>query len=598
MDIAQRVDALRICMKENGISMYYIPSNDFHNSEYTGNYFKCREFISGFDGSAGTVVVTMEEAGLWTDGRYFIQAEEQLKGSGIKLYKAGTEGTIKIKDYIVENLQAGEVLGFDGRTVPSAWAEDILASFEVTGAKINSSLDLVGEIWQERPQIAPQPAMLLDICYAGEKREDKITRIREYMRKHGADYHIVSTLDDIAWILNIRGNDVHCNPVVLSYLIIGIEDIILFAGKGALDWKVENVLADAGVLVRDYNDIYSYVKDFGPGSKIMLDKSAVNYSIVNNIPAEAKILDLVNPSVLWKAVKNNIETANIKEAHIKDGVAVTRFIYWIKKNMGRTQMSELSLIEKLEKIRSRGENYIEPSFDTIAGYGSHGAIVHYSAVPGTDVAVEPGNLLLVDTGGHYLEGTTDITRTILIGNRATEEQKKYYTAVLRGNLNLCDAHFLYGCTGVSLDYIARKPLWDMGCNYNHGTGHGVGYLLNVHEPPNAFRYHILPYPGENAVLEEGMVTSDEPGIYIEGRFGIRLENLILCVKREKTEYGQFMGFEHLTLVPFDRDLINIELMDDKEKELLNNYHKKVYENISPYLDVEETEWLERACAPL
>ena len=248
------------------------------------------------------------------------------------------------------------MLGFDGRTVPSAWAEDILASFEVTGAKINSSLDLVGEIWQERPQIAPQPAMLLDICYAGEKREDKITRIREYMHKYGADYHIVSTLDDIAWILNIRGNDVHCNPVVLSYLIIGIEDIILFAGKGALDWKVENVLADAGVLVRDYNDIYSYVKDFGPGSKIMLDKSAVNYSIVNNIPAEAKILDLVNPSVLWKAVKNNIETANIKEAHIKDGVAVTRFIYWIKKNMGRTPMSELSITERLEKIRSRGEN--------------------------------------------------------------------------------------------------------------------------------------------------------------------------------------------------------------------------------------------------
>lgn len=597
MDIARRIKALRKRMKENGISMYYIPSNDFHNSEYTGDYFKCREFISGFDGSAGTVIVTMEEAGLWTDGRYFIQAEEQLKGSGIKLYKSGTESTVKIKDYIIENLMPGCVLGFDGRTVPASWAEDILASFEVSGTKINSSLDLVGEIWEDRPQIEPKPAMLLDICYTGEKREDKISRIREYMGKFNADYHIVTTLDDIAWILNIRGDDIHCNPVVLSYLVVGMENIILFAHKEALDWKVENVLANAGVSIMGYNDIYNYAMNFKPGSRIMLDKGTVNYAIVNNIPAEAKILDIVNPSLLWKAVKNNIETANIKEAHIKDGVAITRFIYWIKKNMGKTAMSELSVTKKLEDIRSRGENYIGPSFDTIAGFGSHGAIVHYSATPMTDTPIEPDNLLLVDTGGHYLEGTTDITRTILIGKNATEEQKKYYTAVLRGNLNLCAAHFLYGCSGVSLDYIARKPLWDMGYNYNHGTGHGVGYLLNVHESPNAFRYHILPYPGENAVFEEGMVTSDEPGIYIEGKFGIRLENLILCVKCEKTQYGQFMGFEPLTLVPFDRDLINIDLMDNKERELLNNYHKKVYQKISPYFNAEETEWLEKACAP-
>ena len=376
------------------------------------------------------------------------------------------------------------------------------------------------------------------------------------------------------------------------------EDIVLFAKQDAFTGIIPGILAKAGVSIKDYNSIYSYIRNLEYGCKIMLDKNTVNQSVADNIPDKARILDMVNPSVLWKAVKNNIETSNIKEAHIKDGAAVTKFIYWFKKNMGKIPMSELSVTKKIEEIRSRGENYIGQSFDTIAGFGSHGAIVHYSATPATDASIEPDNLLLIDTGGHYLEGTTDITRTILTGKHATEEQKKYYTAVLRGNLNLCDAHFLYGCSGVSLDYIARKPLWDMGCDYNHGTGHGVGYLLNVHEPPNSFRFRILPYPGENAVFDEGMVTSDEPGIYIEGKYGIRLENLILCVKREKTQYGQFMGFEPLTLVPFDRDLINADLMDEKEKELLNNYHKKVYDEISPYLDSEEAEWLEKACAAI
>ncbi len=598
MDIAQRIKALRSCMEKNGINMYYIPSNDFHNSEYVSDYFKYREYISGFDGSAGTVIVTMEEAGLWTDGRYFIQAEKQLERSGIKLYKSGTEGVIEVKDYIKENLGKGEVLGFDGRTVQTAWAEEIEESLNITGAEINSRLDLAGETWKERPCIVPQPVMLLDTCYAGETRESKIARIREYMEKHGADYHIITTLDDIAWILNIRGNDIHCSPVVLSYLVISMEEVMLFAYKEAFNKDTEEALCKAGVLIKDYNDIYYYTKNLNKSSSILFDKNTVNYAISSNIPKEAKIINRANPSVLWKAIKNNTETNNIKKAHIKDGVAVTKFIYWIKKNTGKVPMSELSVIDKIESIRSRGKNYIGPSFDTIAGFGSHGAIVHYSATPSSDVPVEPDNLLLVDTGGHYLEGTTDITRTILIGNKATEEQKKYYTAVLRGNLNLCDAHFLYGCSGVSLDYIARKPLWDMGCDYNHGTGHGTGYLLNVHEGPNSFRFRILPCPDANAVFEEGMVTSDEPGMYIEGQYGIRLENLLLCVKREKTAYGQFMGFEHLTLVPFDKDLINTALMDPKEVKLLNNYHKKVFETISPYLDSEEAEWLKDACAPL
>lgn len=595
MKVSQRIGALRKRMREENIDMYYIPSNDFHNSEYVGSFFKCREFISGFDGSAGSVIITMEEAGLWTDGRYFIQAGQQLKGSGITLYKSGVEGVPKIKDYIINNLSDGQVFGFDGRTVPALWAEEISEELLEKGADINSGLDLVGDIWQDRPALESNPVMLLDICYAGETREVKLARIREYMKKYGADYHIITTLDDIAWILNIRGSDIHCNPVVLSYLVIGIEDATLFANRRAFGREVLDALGKAGVLTRDYNDIYSCARELLPGSKVLLDKNTVNHAVVNSIPPEVKVLDLVNPSLLWKAVKNNTELQNIKKAHIKDGVAVTKFIYWIKKNIGKVHMTETSVAEKLEQFRSIGEHYMGPSFDTIAGFGSHGAIVHYCADKNSDAVIEPDNLLLVDTGGHYLEGTTDITRTILTGGSATDEQKKFYTAVLRGNLNLCDAHFLYGCSGAALDYIARKPLWDMGCDYSHGTGHGVGYFLNVHEGPNSFRFHILPYPGENAALEEGMVTSDEPGIYIEGRFGIRLENLILCVKREKTPYGQFMGFEPLTFVPFDKELIDRELMDAKEQKLLDDYHKKVYENLSPYLDSEEQQWLADAC---
>lgn len=596
MEISEKIDTLRRHMQEKGVDMYYIPSDDFHNSEYVGSFFKCREFISGFDGSAGTVVISMNEAGLWTDGRYFIQAQKQLEGSGITLYKSGMEGVPKIKDYITDNLLKGQVLGFDGRTVPASWAEEISEKLWEKGADINSELDLVGDIWQNRPKLEFAPVRLLNVCYTGETRESKIARIRQYMSKYGADYHIVTTLDDIAWILNIRGSDIHCSPVVLSYLIISMDEITLFAHREAFGSEVLNALEKAGVSLKSYEDIYESVRNFLPESKVMLDKNIVNHAVVNSILPEVKILDLVNPSILWKSIKNNTEVQNIKKAHIRDGVAVTKFIYWVKKNMGKIHMTELSISKELEQLRSVEKSYMGPSFDTIAGFGEHGAIVHYSATKESDAVIEPDNLLLVDTGGHYLEGTTDITRTILIGNNATDEQKKFYTAVLRGNLNLCDAHFLYGCSGAALDYIARKPLWDMGYDYKHGTGHGVGYYLNVHEGPNAFRFHILPCPGENAVFEEGMVTSDEPGVYIEGKFGIRLENLILCVKREKTSYGQFMGFEPLTFVPFDKELINTSLMDAEEQRLLESYHKKVYDNISPYLDSEERKWLAKACA--
>lgn len=605
MDIKERLGKLRKCMKKKGIDVYYIPTNDYHSSEYVGDFFKCREYISGFTGSAGTVVVTENEAGLWTDGRYFIQAEKQLKDTGITLYKNGLEGVPRIKEFIIEKISSAEedmekrskVLGFDGRCVSCAWAKDMCESLASIDGNIISNVDLVGEIWSDRPILKSKPVKCLDIKYAGESREDKINKLRDYMKSKRIGYHVLTSLDDIAWLLNIRGDDIHCNPVVMSYLVISPDEIILFADKNAFGDDVLKELTIAGVSFKEYDGIYDYVSSFKKGDRVMLDKGIVNYAIMAAIPEDTDIINEVNPTMKWKAVKNPTEVANEKAAHIKDGVAVTKFIYWLKNNVGKIPMTEMSVTDKLEEIRSKGEHYVGPSFDTIAGYAEHGAIVHYSATKETDAEIKPDNFLLVDTGGHYLEGTTDITRTIMLGE-ADDEQKKYYTAVLRGNLNLCATHFKYGCSGVALDYIARKPLWDMGCDFNHGTGHGVGYLLNVHEPPNAFRYRIIPVPGENEVLEEGMITSDEPGIYLEGKFGIRLENLILCVKREKTEFGQFMGFEQLTFVPFDRDAIDKAQMSEEEIMLLNEYHRQVYDKISGYLEEDERVWLEVQCMPI
>lgn len=602
MDIRLRLQNLKKHMKEKGIDIYYIPTNDYHNSEYVGDFFKCREYISGFTGSNGAMVITQDEAGLWTDGRYFIQAKEQLLDTGIALYKDGMEGVPKIKDYILSKLKANSkekqtVIGFDGKCVVTAWVEDIIKSVSDFNVVISAENDLIGDIWQDRPKLKSKPVMCLDIKYAGESRQDKLKKLRNYMQEKNAAYHILTSLDDIAWLLNIRGNDIHCNPVVLSYLVISQNELLLFADEAAFDDNVRQRLCEAGVIFKDYDNIYEYVSSFENGSQVMLDKAIVNYAIVQNIPNEVSIINEINPTMLWKAVKNSTEIANEKIAHIKDGIAVTKFIYWLKKNVGKIPMTEISVSEKLEEIRSRGEHYIGPSFDTISGYAEHGAIVHYSATPETDFEIYADNFLLIDTGGHYLEGTTDITRTVMLGN-ATEEQKKYYTAVLRGNLNLCAAHFLHGCSGVALDYLARKPLWDMGCDYRHGTGHGVGYLLNVHEGPNAFRYKIVPALVENAVLEQGMITSDEPGIYLEGKYGIRLENLILCVEREKTEYGQFLGFEPLTFVPFDREAIDVEQMNKEERKLLNNYHTLVYNNIAEYLESDERKWLKEQCKPV
>ena len=591
MTVKERITALRERMKEKKIDAYLVPTDDFHASEYVGEYFKCRKYITGFTGSAGTAVIMQDMAGLWTDGRYFIQAAAQLEGTGVDLFKMGEPGVPTIHQFLEEKLGEGMCLGFDGRTISAKEAAELSEALGKKGASLSVDYDLVGEVWEDRPALSCEPVMELDVKWAGESRADKCAKIRKAMEEKGADAFVLTSLDDIAWLLNIRGGDVHCCPVVLSYLVMTQKEIKLFANEKAFPAEVLDALAKDGVTLLSYDSIYGYVKTFAKDMKVLLCKQKANSRLVSNIPAEVEILDEENLTLLPKAIKNPVEVENERIAHIRDGVALTKFIYWLKKNVGKIPMTELSAEEKLYSFRAQQENFIDNSFDPIISYGVHAAINHYSATPETDIPIEPRSFLLADTGGNYYEGTTDTTRTIVMGP-VTDEQKKFFTAVLRGMLNLGNAKFRYGCTGVNLDYLARGPLWELGQDFNHGTGHGVGYLLNVHEGPNSFRWKVVP--GNNAVLEEGMITSDEPGYYVEDGYGIRHENMIVCKKAEKTQFGQFMCFEFLTMVPFDLDAVVPEQMTAHERELLNNYHAQVYEKISPYLDEDEKAWLKEA----
>ena len=592
MTIKQKLNALRILMKEKKIDAYLVPTDDFHGSEYVGDYFKCRKYITGFTGSAGTAIITQDMAGLWTDGRYFIQAADQLRDTTIELFKSGEPGVPTVHQFLNDKLEEGMCLGFDGRTVSAREAEELQELLQEKHITFSVNDDLIGEIWEDRPALSCEPVMELDIRWTGKSRADKIAEIREQMKAKEADTFILTSLDDIAWLLNIRGNDIHCCPVVLSYLVMMENELRLYANAAAFSEEIRSNLEADGVKIYPYDDVYSYVQSISSDKKVLLSRANVNSRLVSNIPSEVTILDEPNLTLLPKAVKNETEMENERIAHIKDGVAVTKFIHWLKKNVTRTTITELSTAEKLYQFRSEQEHFLGESFDPIIAYGTHAAIVHYSATEATDIPLEARGMVLADTGGHYLEGTTDITRTIVLGP-VTAKEKKFFTAVLRGNLNLAAAKFKYGCTGLNLDYLARGPLWELGEDYNHGTGHGVGYLLNVHEGPNSFRWKNLP--GNPApVLEEGMITSDEPGYYLENEFGIRHENLVLCKKAEKTSFGQFMCFEPLTMVPFDLEGINPEEMTERERKLLNDYHQKVYTTISSYLDEEEKEWLKQA----
>ena len=588
----KHLEQLREKMRERGIDVYVVPTSDYHESEYVSEHFACRRYITGFTGSAGTAVVTMEKAGLWTDGRYFVQAAKQLEGSGVTLQKMGVEGVPTILEYLRQAMPEGGTLGFDGRVINELLGEEMEAAVAARHAKIAYGEDLVGMIWADRPALSREPVWILDEKYCGKSAAEKIADLRAAMREAGADVHVLTALDDIVWLLNIRGNDVPCNPVVLSYLAVTETEVLLFIQEEALDDSARSYLESLGVAVKPYDSIYDYVKTLA-GQAVMVEKSRVNYALCHNLDASCRVIDRMNPTALAKAVKNPVEMENIRRAHIKDGVAVTKYIYWLKKNIGKIPMDEMSVADRLEEFRREQEGYLGPSFNTISAYGPNAAMCHYSATEESKAVLEPRGLYLVDSGGQYYEGTTDITRTIALGE-LTAEEREHFTLTAMSMLRLGNVKFLHGCRGLNLDYVAREVFWQRGLNFDHGTGHGVGYLLNVHERPNGIRWKVVPERQDSGVLEEGMLTSDEPGIYIEGSHGIRTENLILCRKAEKTEYGQFMRFEFVTFAPIDLDAIDKSLMRPEDVEMLNAYHREVYEKISPYLTAEEADWLREA----
>lgn len=590
--IQERLTQLRNLMRARGMDVYLVPTADFHESEYVGDYFKCRSFLSGFTGSAGTLAVTLEEAALWVDGRYFVQAANQLVGSSIILMKMGEEGVPELEDYLVEHVPEGGCLGFDGRVVNSDTGKKLERRLARKKAIIRSKEDLVDLLWSDRPALSSEPVWILEERYAGKSARQKLEDLRRAMEKEGATIHLLTTLDDIVWLFNIRGNDIPCNPVVLSYAAVTLDDAYLFVSPESINQEVRAYLEDLGVKIRPYQDIYAYVKCLRD-EHVLLEKERVNYAIVRNIDASNQIISRMNPTVMAKAVKNPVEIENMKKAHIKDGVIMARFMYWLKTNIGKIPMDELSVQEKLDGMRMEAEGNLGLSFDTISAYGPHAAMCHYSATKESNVPLEEKGFYLVDSGGQYYEGTTDITRTIAVGP-LTKEEKEHYTLVLISMLRLGAVKFPHGSRGLTLDYAARQVFWDRGMNFNHGTGHGVGYLLNVHERPVGIRWKMVPERMDSCILEAGMVTSDEPGIYIEGSHGIRTENLMLCVEDETNEYGKFLRFEYLTYAPIDLEGVEKDKMTERDIALLNAYHKQVYEKLSPYLEGEEKEWLKKA----
>ena len=588
--IKQRIENIRDLMKEKNIYAYIVPSSDYHQSEYVGDYFKSREFMSGFTGSAGTLIISMDEAGLWTDGRYFIQAENELKDSGIKLFKMGEEGVPTIEEYLLEKLPKNSTLGFDGRVMSVKEGQSLANKLAFKGINIEYKYDLVNDIWEDRCSLPTEKAFLLGTEYSGESFSDKLSRIRAVMKEKKATTHILASLDDIAWLFNIRGRDVKSNPVVLSYAVISIDSVYLFIDKNKIGEDIRAELSKENVQIKGYEEVYEFIKNIDENEVVLIDTSKVNYAIYNNIPSNVQKIEERNPSILFKSIKNEIELKNIRNSHIKDGVSFTKFMYWLKNNIGKIEITEISATQKLEEFRREQDKFIEPSFSTIAAYKDHAAMMHYSATEESNYKLEPRDLFLVDSGGQYFDGTTDITRTIALGP-IPENVRKDFTNVVRGMIRLSKAKFLYGCRGYNLDILARGPLWEEGVDYKCGTGHGIGFVLNVHEGPNGFRWKVREDIDDSCILEEGMVTTNEPGVYVENSHGIRIENEIVVRKAEKNEYGQFMDFEVITFAPIDLDAIDESLILKDEKVYLNNYHKQVYDKISPYLNEEEKQWL-------
>lgn len=594
-----KLAALREVMRAKKIDACIVPTGDPHMSEYVSDHYKTREYITGFTGSAGTAVITADDAGLWTDSRYFLQAADQLEGSGVTLYKQGLPETTKIPDFLLQRLGPGNIICFDGRLVSSAWTEKLRRDTASGNFDFRADLDLVGEIWEDRPRAEFNTVVDYPLEYAGVSRVEKIQAIREDMAKAGADVLVLSMLSDNAWLMNLRGSDVQCNPVFFSFVIMTADSVRLYAEAAAFAPELTETLKNDGIILLPYESFYSDLKSADAlagkyrGSAVMLDRETSSERILRLLPEGVRIINEYSPVMKRKAVKNPVEIEGIHSAHLKDGVAMCKFLYWLKTSIGTEEITELSAAEKLHDFRAEQDLFKGDSFEAIVGYGPHAAIVHYSATPESNAKLEPRGMVLIDSGGQYLDGTTDITRTIVLGT-LSDEEKILFTAVLRGHINLARAVFPKGLNGANLDYLAHEPLWRMGLDYRHSTGHGVGHYLNVHEDPNEIYWDETDMIPPMPPFEAGMLTSDEPAYYEDGVFGIRHESLLLSVAGRKSDYGQFLEFEEVTLVPFDLEGIVPEQMQPDEVKYLNAYHEKVYKEIAPHLNDEEREWLRNA----
>lgn len=588
MNVTERISKLRALMEARNIDAYVIPTADFHQSEYVGEHFKARKFITGFSGSYGTAVILKDDAGLWTDGRYFFQAENELKGSGVRLMKMFVGDTPSVTEFLAEKVPSGGKVGFDGRVLAMGEGQEYEKALTVKNISIEYSEDLVDMVWQDRPALSEKPAFFLEEKYSGESTASKLKRVREAMKENGATVHTIASLDDICWLLNVRGDDIDFFPLLLSYAVVKPDSVDLYVNKEKLDDTILEELAKNNVILHPYNDIYEDIKTIDADEVMMIDPMKMNYALYKNIPC--KIVERANPTILMKAMKNPVELENIRQAHIKDGIAITKFMYWVKTRYDKETITELSSADKLTSLRAGQEGYIRDSFEPLCAFKDHAAMMHYSPCKESDVKLEAGSFFLNDTGGGYYQGSTDITRTFVLGS-VDDEMKKYFTAVVRAMMNLSRAKFLYGCYGYNLDILARGPIWDLGLDFQCGTGHGVGYLGNIHEAPTGFRWYVVPSKNEHHRLEEGMVITDEPGIYEDGKFGIRIENEFIVKKAEKNKYGQYMEFETITFAPIDLDGIDKEYMTKFEIDWLNNYHAQVFEKIAPHLTEEERAWL-------
>ena len=592
-DVNQRIESLREVMRREHLAAFIFPSTDPHQGEYVPDHWKGREFISGFNGSAGTAVVTMTSAALWTDSRYFIAAEEQLKGTEFRLMRLKMEGTPTIPEWLGRTCGAGSEVGIDGWCSSANAVKDLIVELRKEGGiTVRTNMDPLKLIWSDRPVIPENPVEIFPVEYAGESAHEKIGRIRQALRERHADGMLMAALDDIAWTLNLRGTDVHCNPVFVAYLLISSKDVTLYVNQKKLTPEVMAYLKTEGVMVDSYENVTKGLNDYFEYN-ILLDPDEVNYALYKTVVRER--VEEESPVKRMKTVKNETEIAGFRNAMLKDGIAMVKFLKWLSAYVGKPEISELSEIsidQRLTAFRAEQPLYRDISFDTIAGYGPHGAIVHYEATPETDVPLQPKGMLLLDSGAQYLDGTTDITRTIALGP-LSDEEKRAYTLVLKGHIQIELCKFPSGASGTQIDILARKDMWREGLNYLHGTGHGVGTYLNVHEGPHQFRMEWKPAP-----LVAGMTITDEPGIYLEGKFGVRIENTLLMIPYRETAFGKFLQFESLTLCPIDKTPIVRSMLLPEEIDWLNAYHQHVFDTLSPHLDADETVWLREACAPI